>query len=109
MQAGGGRIRTLADGVNGLSMEVKALREVAPRIDLSKVGPEWRATLTRFTAALEAAIATLGTTNQNLATLANRPFIGMLGGGAEAELQRLLKMSDFLRQELSRVREIVSR
>jgi len=98
------RIRVLAEGVKDLVDEIARMREAAPRVDLSKVGPEARSAVNRLAAALEVGNSTLETTNRHLATLAQRPIIGMLGGGAETELQRLLSVVDLLRKELEKCR-----
>jgi hypothetical protein len=104
---GVGRVRVLADAVNDLTAELRALRESLPKVDLSKAGPEALKALNRFAAAMEVANTTLATTNSHLATLAQRPLLGMLGGGAEAELQRLRGVADLLRNEVATWRRLV--
>lgn len=105
----GPRIRTLADSVRDLTAEVQRVREAAPRVDLSKLDGKAVKAAERIAKALENFNIQLGVTNSRLESLAKRPIIGMLGGGAEAELHRLTEAADDLREELGGLVALVPR
>ena len=104
-----GRVRVLADSVRDMTVELRAAREAAPRVDVSKLDGRASEAADRVAAALEAFNRELATTNQHLSNLASRPIVGFLGGGAEAELQRLVGFADRLRDEVAAWRRLVSR
>jgi hypothetical protein len=94
MFGGPGRLRTIADAVNDLTAELKRFRE-----DLSsgRIKPDGAAQYAdRALSAVAGLTSTLDQTNGQLRRLSQTPLIGMLGGGAEAEIQRLTGRIDGL-------------
>lgn len=103
------RVRTLADSVRDMTAELRAAREIAPSVDVSRLDGRAAEAVDRVAGALEAFNRELATTNRHLSSLASRPIVGFLGGGAEAELQRLVGYADTLREEVAAWRRLVSR
>jgi len=103
------RVRTLAEAVNGLTREVRALREAAPSVDLSKLNGRAVQVADRLVSALESFNLQMAVTNGRLRELSQRPLIGMLGGGAEAEIERLATAAEALSRELREAGALVRR
>lgn len=102
-----GRVRVLADAVVDLTAELRANRQMLPTISASKLDGRSREAAERLRASIEAFTRELGTTNGHLLRLSRTPMLGLLGGGAEAELQRLVAHVDGLRAEIGRWRDLV--
>ncbi|MGH8980206.1 MAG: hypothetical protein ACRDWE_04185 [Acidimicrobiales bacterium] len=94
------RIRTLADAVNDLTAEVARARTALPAVDVSKLDGRATKALADLAQAVQRFSDELAMTNGHLRDLAHRPIVGFLGGGAEAELQRLAGRVDALREQL---------
>lgn len=99
----------MADAVQDLTAELAQLRSALPQMTTEGVTPEALQVATRLAAAMEVFNHELGGVNQSLRSLAQRPLLGMLGGGAEEAIQRLTGKVDTLRKELSGWRQLVGR
>ena len=96
-----GRVRVIADAVGDLNDVLRKALPYLQKIDMAKVQtPEGIAAINRVATAVEALNAQLGTTNGHLAQLASTPLLGFLGGGAEAEIQKLVVHVDNVRVAL---------
>jgi hypothetical protein len=103
------RIGPVGVATDHLAAELHALLPALERFDLSGTDGEARRLLERGVAALEDFNAKLGEVNAALRSLASRPIMGMLGGGAESELQRLGASIDRLRSVVAEVAKYVGR
>ena len=104
-----GRVRVLADAVQDLTAELAQLRSALPQVTTDGVNQEAIQVAERLATAMETFNHELGGVNQSLRSLAQRPLLGMLGGGAEEAIQRLTGKVDALRKELSGWGQLVRR
>jgi hypothetical protein len=101
------RVRTLADAVHDLTLELQLNRVAVARMDVARLDGRARQVADRATAALELLNRNLAITNTKLAQLASRPIVGFLGGGAEAEINRLVGSLDAFTREVAAWRQLV--
>ncbi len=102
-----GRVGVLADSVHELATEMREARRALPKVDVSKLGPNAVRVADRIAAALENFNEELAATNQKLTQLSRTPLLGMLGGGAEQEIQRLAAAANDLRAAAMEWRDLL--
>jgi len=103
------RVRTLADAVAELTEEVRRARARLETMDLARLDGRARQAAQKLAASVDAFTRELAVSNQRLGQLARTPLLGMLGGGADAEINRLVSKVEALRQELGGALGLVPR
>jgi uncharacterized protein YukE len=103
------RIRVLSDAIHDLDGTMRqglSTYRTARRIELTDGMAD---EILQLRDAVREFSAQLSTLNSQLARLANAPIIGLLGGGAETELQKLVRNVDAVNATLRELMNSVHR
>lgn len=106
--SGAQRIRVLSDAVIELRQTIdSAVAAIKALKNDIKVDDGVKDTVMGIKTSIDMLTSQLAYVNENLANLARRPIVGMLGGGAEQELQRLVQVTDQLSRSIREAMKLV--
>lgn len=88
------RMRKLSDAVRDLNETINKGIGIYKSSKKISIDGQSLSALYNLTVAVDNFTRQLQETNMHLSALSQRPIIGVLGGGAEAELQRLVQQLD---------------
>ena len=107
--SGAARVRALSDSVRDLKITLDHGISTYKAAQKVIVDGQSLAALRNLQSSIDGLTQQLQMTNMQLSNLSQRPIIGMLGGGAEQELQRLVQYLDAINKAVKEAFSLVNK